>query len=155
MKRLWIILCVALLLCGTAQAQKNTVFAGGEYDGKTKEFSAVVGGGVHLEGAFWLLPRTTIGEFSSLDSDLGLFFKVPKLPNFRAGLIAGPGVEWIKEEPKTAPISYITTASGIVIGWMPADVGIWAGAKYKFALDADSEIYQDGWQGGVWLAAAF
>lgn len=124
------------------------VFGGGEYDSGEKAFTTTVGAAGRLVGGLWALARTQVGQYGSLETDLGYF--VTSGGALRFGLIAGPNVDWVTQEDAD-PISYIVGASGFAAGYAPKKVGIWFTAKYKFAFDGDS-YYQDGWQGGLWLS---
>ncbi len=137
---------------GEAEAPATYAFGGGEYDSGTKGFTTTVGISTRLIGNLRLMPRIQVGEYGSLETDVGYFFNPTDA--FSIALLAGPAVDWVAQE-EAGPMAYLIGASGFVAGYMPKDIGVWVGAKYKFKFDKEAQaFYEDGWQGGLWLSFA-
>jgi hypothetical protein len=151
--KLLTILCTLALMATpvlAADAPTSYVFAGGEYDNGTEGFTTTVGIASNLAGNIWLLARGQVGKYGSLETDMGYFLSPGG--SLKIALIAGPSIDWIVHEGSD-PIGYIVGASGVIFGYAPENIGIWAGAKYKFRFENGGQtFYQSGWQGGLWMS---
>jgi len=150
-------LLVAVLLCGLALpclAQEFpdrglSFFVGPAYD-NDEGFSMFVGTGKRVFNNLWLIGRTVVGEYQSLEPDVAYIIGVGDV---KVGLIAGPNVDWLSN-PQEDVTAYFVGAAGGLIGYKPSELGVYIAAKYKFALEPDN-AYPNGWQAGLFLAASF
>lgn len=153
MKTILIILLLSLVSVGLTFAQdvESFIFTGIEYD-DVAGAAGTIGAAKNLSGGLWIFPRTVIGRYGSLETDMAYFFKVPA-GGLYLGLVAGPGVDWTDPEDGDH-LSYIVGGTGLIAGYKWDKIALGIGAKYKFALD-EGNFYQSGWQGGLWTAFAF
>ena len=148
MKFLIPLLLVCILAVGvTAKDEQinSAAFLGGQYD-NDKGWSMTYGGAHRISGVLWAIPRLTAGSFEAAELD---FAAIAGLGDFMVGVVAGPNVDWTGAE---SPTTYLTGGVGGLVGWeyKPLSTSIVLGAKYKFSFEGDN-MYQDGWQAGLWL----
>lgn len=149
MKKLLILAIVLLALPVMAQDVTTWGYAGIEYesdDGMRSTF----GVSQKLTGSLYLLPRTAIGRYGNIDTDLGYFWAFGDRLAF--GLVAGPGIDW-EDQPDQDLLALVNGAGGMIlhyhwpISW-GTEAGIALGAKYKFGIDNE---YEDGWHAGLFF----
>jgi hypothetical protein len=144
------LLLFAVMAAPAAQADaKSVIFLGGAYDSPDKGFIGSVGGGTQVTGGLWTLGHGKFGDNAALEWEAAYF--VPLYDGLTAGLIAGPGADWVQEDVGITPVSYLTGAAGGLLGYHGEKIGIYAGGKYKFTYK-DNTAYPIGWRVGLWLA---
>jgi hypothetical protein len=155
MKGVIAIVIAAVLIAAPVSADppKTWAYVGVEYDSDVG-VKSTFGVSTKLSGNLYILPRTSIGRYGHVDSDLGYFFSIDERLAF--GLVAGPGVSW--EDPPEEDLFVLVNGAvgGIIHYHWPIDLftrmGVAVGAKYKFSIDNE---YCDGWHGGVFLTYQF
>jgi hypothetical protein len=153
MKILLITLAVACLAVpAMAQDVHTWAYAGVEYESDVG-VTSTLGVSQRLSDGLYLLPRTTIGRYGNVDTDVGYFWELNS--DLALALVAGPGVTW-EDQPDQDFFGLVTGAAGCIlhyhwaVGWADR-MGVAAGAKYKFGVDNE---YDDGWHGGLFLTYA-
>jgi hypothetical protein len=143
--------CLAVPVMGQDDAP-TWGYAGVEYESEVGVRSTF-GVSQQLTGDLYLLPRTSIGRYGNINSDLAYFFGLDDRLAF--GLVAGPGVEW-EDQPTEDLLALVNGAAGALlhyhwpISW-GEQMGVAIGAKYKFGIDNE---FDDGWHGGVFVTYA-
>ena len=154
--------CAVLLLIpitwGNAVAQEspvaqNLLFVGGMYD-DGGEYTMAVGVGAPIAGRLWSFNYTNVGEYGSLSTEVAFMLNKGGT-GFYVGPIAGPGIDWTSENELPA-VAYVVGAGGFVLGYdLNANVGAWGYGKYKFSMDGDDVLYQDGYSVGFGVYKRF
>ena len=159
MKTLLTMLMILLLVPVTATfaqeepVAENLLFVGGVLD-EGNEYTLALGVGAPVAGRLWSFSYTNVGEYGSLSTELA-FMLNKSGSGFYIGPIAGPGVDWTSENDLPA-VAYIVGAGGLVLGYdINPNVGIWGYGKYKFHLDGDDVLYQDGGSIGAGIYKRF
>ena len=157
---------VALLIVSVgAMAQTTTPikgygFAGARYShavlGEDKALGSV-GFLTQVSGPLYTAAYVDAGAYGKINNDWILLAPVQPTSKFYVGLLAGPDADFRSIGPDGEIIAYLTGAGGIMCAWQFtgkvagfSDPGIWAIAKYSFAVD-NATTYVNGWTVGLGL----
>ena len=142
MKRLILALTLLGAMTATSQAQDNHVFAGVRYDDGA---TISVGLDIQLFNSIHELTYTNVGTYGSIATEFAVI--TPLGGGLYGGVLAGPNVDFGNGETEST-LTYLTGASGALLGYEQGKVGAVAYAKYKFAV-VETITYQDGYEFGA------
>lgn len=141
-------LCILPIGISAHESGGNHLFAGLRFDDGVKisvGVDKIVSGNIHA------LAYTNVGDYSSVSTELAAIFSFSG--GFYGGVLAGPNVDFGNVATES-PLTYITGASGFLIGVDASRWGAVGYTKYKFKVD-DASTYIDGWEAGAMLTYGF
>lgn len=156
MKRLLLaLLMLTALPFSVSMAEDVRVFTGATYDSEYG-FTSSVGSIQHLSKGLYSIEKATIGEYGTVETALAYMFGIDNSA-FSFGVLAGPNIDFVGSNGDgVAAVAYVVGAGGLVASWKPIGkkIGVHASTRYKFSLQ-DGNLYQDGWQGGIFVSYRF